>query len=262
MPSAPDFRLYHSNALDVLAGLLAEEAAKLPADGDWLRPDIVLVPQFSMRRWLQQVLAERLGICANLTFLTPGEFVDFALDQNLGPAPEEHRLAPETLRWHVLRELQLRPPAALDAFLDKPALGEGEPRKAWSLANALAETFEKYQAWRRDWLLGWERMEHARQAPDDWQAALWRRIGPGRQHRARRIDDYLRRVREPLGLPSRLFVFACQNISPDVLQVIASQSRVGTQHFYLHTPARAFWGDLERWNGYAPALDDEFLGGA
>ena len=46
--------------------------AQLPADGDWLRPDIVLVPQFSMRRWLQQALAERLGICANLTLPDPG----------------------------------------------------------------------------------------------------------------------------------------------------------------------------------------------
>src|SRR5688572_22370277 len=105
MQGRPDFRLYHGNALDVLAGLLAAEVARVPADGDWLRPDIVLVPQFSMRRWLQQALAESTGICANLTFLTPGEFVDRALDANLGPAPAADRLEPDTLRWHVLREL-------------------------------------------------------------------------------------------------------------------------------------------------------------
>ena len=45
MQGHPDFRLYHGNALDVLAGLLAAEVARVPADGDWLRPDIVLVPQ-------------------------------------------------------------------------------------------------------------------------------------------------------------------------------------------------------------------------
>jgi exodeoxyribonuclease V gamma subunit len=255
MPAAPDFRLYHSNALDVLAGLLAEEVAKPPADGDWLRPDVVLVPQFSMRRWLQQALAERLGICANLQFLTPGEFVDLALDRNLGAAAETDRLAPDALRWHVLRELQAAPPAALAGFLRG-----SDPLKAWSLANALAETYEKYQAWRRDWLLDWERGEQRRDGASDWQAALWRRIAKGRAHRARRIDDYLRRVAVPLGLPPRLFVFACQNISPDVLQVIARQARAGIQHFYLHTPARAFWGDLARWPDYAPARDDEFLG--
>ncbi|MDB6162936.1 MAG: recC, partial [Xanthomonadaceae bacterium] len=256
MPAASDFRLYHSNALDVLAGLLAAEVVALPADGDWLRPDVVLVPQPSMRRWLQQALAERLGICANLQLLTPGEFVDSALDANLGQAPAADRLSPEILRWHVLRALQQAPPSALAGFLH-----DGDPIKAWSLAGALADTFEKYQAWRRDWLLAWERSAPA----DDWQAGLWRTIARGRQHRARRIDAYLRRFaaqgEAPVGLPPRLFVFACQNVSPDVLQVIASQARAGTQHFYLHTPARAYWGDLGRWaGGYTPEHDDSFLG--
>ncbi|UHQ20483.1 exodeoxyribonuclease V subunit gamma [Lysobacter sp. KIS68-7] len=255
MQGRPDFRLYHGNALDVLAGLLAAEIARAPADGDWLRPDIVLVPQFSMRRWLQQALAEATGICANLRFLTPGEFVDLALDANLGPAPPEDRLDPDTLRWHVLRELQRRPPPALARFLD----GD-DVRKPWSLANALADTYEKYQAWRRDWLRAWEQ----RPPKDDWEATLWRNIARDRAHRARRVGDYLARFGEdgtaPVGLPPRLFVFACQNVSPDVLQVIASQSRAGTQHFYLHSPARGFWGDIGRWARYAPADDDAFLG--
>ena len=256
MHGRPDFRLYHGNALDVLAGLLAREVARIPDDGDWLRPDIVLVPQFSMRRWLQQALAEQAGICANLRFLTPGEFVDLALDANLGPAPAGDRLDPDTLRWHVLRELQRRPPPALARFLAR----QDDPRKAWSLANALADTYEKYQAWRRDWLLGWER----RAPSDDWEAQLWRAIGRDRAHRARRIGDYLARFgpggdAAPAGLPPRLFVFACQNVSPDVLQVIASQARGGTQHFYLHSPARGFWGDLSRWSAYTPAEDDAYL---
>lgn len=253
MPARADFRLYHSNSLEVLAGLLADQVARPPDDGDWLRPDVVLVPQFSMRRWLQQVLAEHLGICANLRFLTPGEFVDLALDANLGPAPTVDRLAPASLRWHLLRELRAAPPAALEGFL-----AGDDPLKAWSLANALAGTFEKYQAWRREWLLGWERGASA----GDWQAALWRRVARNRAHRARRIDDYLRRVSEPVALPPRLFVFACQSISPDVLQLVASQARAGAQHFYLHTPARAFWGDLERWAAYTPGDDDAFLGGS
>lgn len=251
MPAHADFRLYHSNALDVLAGLLARQVAALPADGDWLRPDIVLVPQHSMRRWLQQTLAEHSGICANLIFLTPGEFVDLALDANLEPSADGDRLTADTLRWHLLRELRTAPPAALRGFAADP-----DPLKRWSLANALASTYERYQTWRRPWLLGWER------APgQDWQAELWRRIARGRRHRARRIDDYLRQVSEPRGLPPRLFVFACQNLAPDALQVIASQARAGEQHFYLHTPSRAFWGDLNRWTSYAPALDDDFLGG-
>ncbi|WP_242111662.1 exodeoxyribonuclease V subunit gamma [Luteimonas aquatica] len=244
------FRLIHSNALDVLAAVLAERLRASPADGDWLRPETVLVPQYSMRRWLQQFLAEHSGICANVRFLTPGEFVDAALDANLGRVAPAERLRPEALRWHLLRELRARPPAEYARLV-------ADGRKAWSLACALAETFEKYQAWRRDLLLRWEAGADA----DDAQAQLWRRIARGRAHRARRIGEYLQRyagegAAVPRLLPPRLFVFACQNVSPDVLQLIASQARAGEQDFFLHTPSRAYWGDLARWShAYLPSDD-------
>lgn len=81
--SATDFRLYHSNALDVLAGLLASEL-RTPAPGQGpLEPDVVLIPQVALRRWLQATLAQAHGVSANLEFLTPGEFVQRALDANV-----------------------------------------------------------------------------------------------------------------------------------------------------------------------------------
>ncbi len=253
MPSRPDFRLYHSNALDVLAGLLAGEL-RAPAPGQaLLAPDVVLIPQVAMRRWLQATLAQAHGIAANLEFLTPGEFVARALDANVPGNGED--LDADGLHWRLyaalsdpalLREPALRP---LRAYLHgdgRSADGSGgdDALKPWSLAGELASVFEKYQAWRRDWLLGWE-AGHGRADP---QAALWRRIAGGTRHRARRIDDYLARFGDgsalPAGLPSRLFAFATLNVSPDVLRVIASQAHVGTLHFYLPTPTRKYWGDL------------------
>ncbi len=259
-----DFRLYPSNDLDVLAGALGE-LLRTPDAGDWWREEWVLVPQFSMRRWLQQSLAERLGICANVRFVTPGEFVEHALESNPGsgpgqapaPAPPGDRLLPEVLRWHLLRELETDPPPEFADFAAHP-----DPRRRWSLATALADSFENYQAWRREDLLAWER----RAPRDDPQAQLWKRIARGRAHRARRIGAYLQRFggdsgQAPVGLPPRLFVFACQNLSPDALQVVASQARAGPQHFFLHTPSRVYWGDLGRWAAdYRPDQDDRFGG--
>src|SRR5690606_40068998 len=81
MPAAPDFRLYQSNSLEVLAGLLAD-ALRTPAPGQALLvPDTILIPQAAMRRWLQASLAQAHGIAANLEFLTPGEFVRNALKE-------------------------------------------------------------------------------------------------------------------------------------------------------------------------------------
>ena len=87
MSGDADFRLYHSNSLEVLAGLLAEEL-RAPAPGQpLLAPDTILIPQVAMRRWLQATLAAAHGIAANLEFLTPGEFVGRALAAN--PPPGE-----------------------------------------------------------------------------------------------------------------------------------------------------------------------------
>ena len=240
-----DFRLYHSNSLEVLSGLLAAELARPVPGQSLLVPDVVLIPQVAMRRWLQATLAAQHGIAANLEFLTPGEFVARTLKANVPGDSED--LGADALHWRLYAALTdpltLREPAmhALRAYL-----AGNDPLKPWSLAGELAGVFEKYQAWRRDWLLGWE----AGQAPRDPQALLWRKVAGGSQHRARRIDEYLNGFAAPgsalpSGLPARLFAFATLNVSPDVLRVIATQARVGVLHFYMPTPTRSYWGDLQ-----------------
>ena len=250
MPTATptDFRLYRSNSLEVLAGVLAD-ALRDPAPGQpLLAPDTILIPQPAMRRWLQATLAAEYGIAANLEFLTPGEFVARALDANVGAAADD--LDTASLQWRLYADLTdpvlyAQPALArIAAYLAGPASQAPDPLKPWTLAGELAGVFEKYQAWRRDWLLRWDDGAD----PDDPQAILLRADMARRRHRARRIQDYLARFADgkakPAGLPTRLFAFATLNISPDVLRVLATQARVGTLHFFLPTPSRAYWGDL------------------
>lgn len=244
MPGRPDFRLYHSNALDVLGELLATQLREPVPGRPLLTPDVLLIPQVAMRRWLQSTLAQRHGIAANLRFLTPGEFVRETLDANVPGASED--LDAAALQWRLYAQLTDSAALAGRAFASLRAYLSGDDAlKPWALAGELASIFEKYQAWRRDWLLAWE----AGEAPNDAQAELWRRVAGGRRHRARRIDDYLARFAAPdaplpSGMPARLFAFATLNISPDVLRVIATQARVGTLHFHVPTPSRRYWGDL------------------
>jgi len=259
----PDFRLYHSNSLGTLADLLAHELRQ-PLTGDSpLVPDTIIIPQAAMRRWLQATLAAEYGVAANLEFLTPGEFVAQALKANVPGEAEDLNAA--ALHWRLYAALTDH------VFMQHPALASlraylahDDPLRPWALAEELADIFEKYQAWRRDWLLAWETGAQ----PSDPQAVLWRHIAAKRQHRARRIDRYLTHFAQPgsqrpQGLPRRLFVFATLNVSPDVLRVIASQARVGILHFYLPSPTRAYWGDMQtlaeklRSGVEAPFAEDE-----
>ena len=254
MPATPDFRLYYSNALDVLAELLARELREPVHGRPLLAPDVVLIPQVAMRRWLQSTFAQRHGVAANLQFLTPGEFVRATLDANVPGASED--LDAAALQWRLYA--QLADPTALRGRALVPLhdyLSGDDALKPWALAGEFASIFEKYQAWRRDWLLAWE----AGRDPADAQAELWRRIASNHRHRARRIDDYLARFDTPEGplpdgMPQRLFAFATLNISPDVLRVVATQARAGTLHFYVPTPSRRYWGDLPH---YAQRLRED-----
>lgn len=258
MPDAsPDFRLYPSNALDLLAGLLANELRQPVPGQSILMPEVVLIPQVAMRRWLQATLAAEHGVAANLEFLTPGEFVGRALNANLGKAGDE--LDAATLHWRLyaaLTDADVLADPALQAL--RAYLSGTDALKPWALAGELASVFEKYQAWRRDWLLRWE----AGADPQDPQAVLWRRVASGSPYRARRIQAYLDRFSGehaalPQGLPKRVFAFATLNVSPDVLRVLATQARVGTLHFYLPTPAQGYWGDLQTLGPRRRALADD-----
>lgn len=248
MAITTDFRLYHSNALEVLAELLADELRKPVAGRDVLEHDVILIPQVAMRRWLQAALAEKFGVVANLQFLTPGELVRQALDANLGLSQDD--LDQDALRWRLYAALGdatllARPAMARMAAYVGLGSEEAAAAKRWALAGELAGIFNNYSAWRRDWLLRWD----AGADPDDPQALLWRAIAHGQAHRARRIGEYLAKYSDgdalPTGLPSRLFVFATLNVSPDVLRVLATQARVGTLHFYLPSPVKEYWGDLQ-----------------
>ena len=241
----PDFRVYHSNSLDVLAGLLAAELRK-PSLQTLLTPDIVVIPQAAVRRWLQTTLTSRCGILANVRFLTPSEFVSFALEAN--ETCSEPSVDTSVLQWRLYAALcnnDMMQNPVLQRFANY--LADGDPLKPWSLATELNQAFETYATWRRDWLIQWEADDQAA----DPQAFLWRVVAHGQRHRARRIQEYLRRFspdtsHSPQGLPSRLFVFATLNISPDVFRIIASQALVGVLHFYLPSPTPGYWGDLQR----------------
>lgn len=246
MPASPDFRLYHGNDLDLLADLLASQLAVPVADASVLEPETILIPQPAMRRWLQKTLAEKHGIAGNLRFLTPGEFVSQALSANL--AGDDAPLAnADTLRWRLWALLadEAAMQAPVFAPLQPVLAGPDRALAAWSLAGEVANAFEKYQAWRRGWLLRWD----GGADPADWQAELWRRATRGQLHRARRLDTYLQRfdgadAAVPSGLPPRVFAFACQNVSPDVLRVIASAALAGPLHFFFVSPVAGWWGDL------------------
>jgi len=262
MPTASTrFRLISGNRLDRLAEALGARLAT-PADPASLAPDVVLIPQPTLRHWLLQTLATRYGIAANLDLCTPSEFTWRLLRAAHPALPEHSPWEREALRWRLYALLQGDPstlPSPVRRHLRRAA-DEGTDAAARALARddlavALAAAFDRYQAYRRDWLDAWER--EAPGTRDDWQAQLWRALvrgAPEVPHRAALLGDWLSRFDRdaptfagaaPPGLPPRLSAFGTLHVSPDVLHLLAVAGQWIDVDFHLPTPSAEYWGDVE-----------------
>ena len=243
------FNLYYGNDAEALLEALAERLrAPLPAvpnDAGLLVPEVVLVPQFGLRRWLEIRLAEKCGILANVDFFAPAEY-GWKLLRAAHPELGETSLFDRgLLRWRIFAQLAELTREPRFAALGH-ALAGGEQATRLRLAEELAQVFERYLAYRSDMLARWERGE----ARDDWQAELWRRLvrASGEPHRAQLLADYIRRYDgstvAPPGVPARLFAFACTNISPDLLRFFGVVAQHCELDFLMPNPCREYWGDV------------------
>lgn len=255
--------IHHSNAQEILLRHLLK-AWRTPL-GDPLQPELVVVQNAGMARWLQQRIAAEQGICANVEFIFPGDLV-WRLYRALNPdLPERSPFEREVL---ALRLLELMPQclseprfAPLARYLD----GDMKPVRQYQLAAKLADVFDQYLVYRPDWLLAWERGELLSLGEgEEWQAALWRRLADHPvPHRARLLERLLEAdpaaVAAAARLPARLSVFGIASLPPAYLDVL----RFLAQHLELRlcwlNPCREYWGeivsarDLARWQARTPS---------
>jgi exodeoxyribonuclease V gamma subunit len=253
------FHLYSGNDADALVERLAARLisrAQNPDEPgssgiDLLAPQIILVPQFGLRRWLEIRLAERCGIIANVDFFAPAEYAWRLLRAARPELGETSLFERNILRWRIFSELAVLARDKRFAALTH-ALQDGSQATRWRLASELAHWFERYLAYRSDLLARWERGDDK----DDWQAELWRHLtrAAAEPHRARLLGDYIRKFGQkfgddaetiaPPGLPRRLFAFACTNISPDLLHFYNIVAQHCELDFFMPNPCREYWGDV------------------
>lgn len=248
------FRLHTSNDAARLADALGERlhaSRRHP-----LVPARVLVPHAGLKRWLQVHLAERLGVIANVEFTPPAQFAWELLRAARSDLPRHSPFEIEMLRWHLYGLLGEPLDGAALAPLREYLQSNGDPLRRYALSFELARIYERMQGYRRDTLLAWECSD----ASDDWQGELWRRLLPrmGGVSRAARVDEWLRAFDPehppgsfnekpaPPGLPGAFACFACANVSPDVLRMLAVAGRHCEVDFYLPLPSRGYLGDTPR----------------
>jgi exodeoxyribonuclease V gamma subunit len=235
-------RVTESNRLEALADRLVAEL-RVPA-GPPLTPDVVVVQNAGMARWVALRIARATGLCAGVAFAFPAAFVWDVCARAGRVATPAAAFGPEVLAWRVA--------ACLARSGDDPrfaslrAYAGDDDRRRHELARRVADVLDQYLVYRPDWIRDWEAG-----ADDGWQAELWRRVvaDVGGGHRVHRLDAFLgavdRGTLSPAALPPRVAVFGIPALPPAYLEVFARLGELVDVHLLLVNPcAGGYWMDL------------------
>ncbi|MHA6491688.1 exodeoxyribonuclease V subunit gamma [Pseudomonas borbori] len=238
--------LYHAPDLETL-GELATALLATPAREPFA-PALVVVPSQGMGRWLTLQLARKQGIAMQLDVQLPARFVWDLSRLVLGQLPEQSAFTPSTLSWRLYDWL-CEPQNLAEAPRLDHYLSGGDERRRLSLAAKIADVFDQYLLYRDDWLAAWERNELLDLGADEaWQALLWRELTrDGHPHRARLLDDLLRRLYQDAAiadLPERVLVFGVSSLPAHHLRVLEALARHTQVVIFALNPCREAWGEI------------------
>ncbi len=247
------FYLHVANRTENLLQQLAAVLKKDPQSP--FTEELFLVQSRGMERVICQGVAESLGVFCNYRFLFPLEFLHFVAER-LGMESSPDGFDRGNLVWRLealLRDIDSAEYQPIFSYLQ----GEDVAVRRFQLASRLADCFDKYQLMRGDMVLGWDRGEPSTPNPtaaERWQMALWQRLlaqGKGNIHQAKLFADITGKLEEgekgrlSAKLPHRISVFGVHTLPPVFFRYLAGFARHGDVHFYLLSPCREYWGDIE-----------------
>ena len=257
--------LHYSNRTEaLLERLAADVAAHRAARGPWA-PVTLVVPNRNVQVWLQQGLADALGIAANLRFLFLDQLWRESLPEQDPPLRLLDRPAIQGRLLALFGDGALMAETGFAAYLD----GDPDGRRAMQLSGRLARLYEEYLLSRPDWMPAWEQgrsmTEDPREAPQRrlWQAL--RRDLRGAAHRWLSLADYFASDLMARGrFPERVFVFGLSQMARAYHDGFRRLGSLRPVDLYVLNPCGEYWEDVRgpREAGEDPygLLQEEHLG--
>ncbi|MBW6496216.1 MAG: exodeoxyribonuclease V subunit gamma, partial [Burkholderiaceae bacterium] len=205
----------------------------------------------------------RDGVCARVSIEFPGRFLWRLLERAVPGLPGRSPFDPAIARWAILG-LLAELPAEPDFELLRARVAAAAPQGRLELAADIARVFDRYLAYRRDWLERWARggwlgAADGVLAHEPWQRWLWSRLlerlpGVSREHpfqsfrrlldeAGRSGPDGAARLRVLTGI-ERVRLFGLVPMAPEQFQLYGALGEVLDVRWFAPDPCRDFWLDV------------------
>jgi len=250
--------LHTSNRLEQLSEQFAH-SIKTPLKKVF-DPELVVVQNSGMARYLSLQTADKNSICANTDYPFPADFMWKMLKSVIPDIPEQNPTSPSVLRWRLLdlllSEIKSDEPNDSDAFDEKsfPELAHymANADAAWDLSKKLADSLDKILFYRDDWIREWEGSPNgANNTEEVWQARLWRKLITENQldHWLSLQDQFITAIHKPENrklLPERVSFFSLSALSPGYIRLLGEMGKVIDVNLFIINPCpKEYWGDIE-----------------
>jgi len=240
--------LHTSNQLEQLANQFAF-VTKEPLS-DVFAPEIVVVQNAGMARYLSMHVADLAGISANTEALFPAEFMWKLLRLVSPNVSKQSECSPDALRLHIMQELT-------ENFADYPELhhyilsnSDIDEVATWDLSSELSQLLDQYLFYRSDWIRDWENPQKTDNTDNEnWQARLWKRCIKDKNltHWLALQDQFKDNFTalDPSIFPERISFFSMSALSPGYLDLLGELAKKTDIHLYMINPCEdVYWGDI------------------
>lgn len=223
--------------LDDLAGALAKEILDHPSPNP-LEQTLIVTSGLLQGRWLSYKLAELHGI-SMIKNVVPDRLVDICKDIFFSPDTKMEIASQTLVAGHILKLLpELLDHAEFANIKNYLADEDKSGSKKWEFASTMANLFDQYAIFRKDWTTSWNEsgIQGAEEQP--WQSTLWRRCftSEGKLLTKEDFVTALEAVESPYNtalLPSRIYLFAVDWMTPVHERLVRHLSKF-TQVFIFH----------------------------
>ena len=220
--------------------------------------EIIVVQSNGMRRWLEQQIAERHGICSNIRFPFPQKFFQELFQSVFPKAAATEVFDREVMTWRIMEQLLCFASRPEFATIANYIRNDHRGLRNYELARRIAHVFDEYVVFRPKMILDWDAG-----VGKDWQPILWRELqrSAPRQHQAAmglQLIDALKRGDAPI--PERVSIFGISTLPPFYVSLVGELSVHCPVHLFVMEPTPVWWGDVRSKREKARAKQPELFG--
>jgi exodeoxyribonuclease V gamma subunit len=252
-------RILRSNSMNAVLEDVVARSAYLRSHP--LEPLCFVVPSSGIGRWMQQGIAWNFGVSANLRIEFAGSLIWSMVSDCLPGLSAQSPFAPQVMQWRLHQSLLQMASANKGSGAQFPVLApffeHARPAEYLHFAHTLAIQFDRYLAFRLDWLEQWQHHRLVGLGPHEaWQAQLWRELiaglpQSGREHPLLSFEALLRSPRSSARLvaarenwPSSITVIGLEGMAPRYARILCLLANQLDVNLVQLLPSQAYFRDL------------------